>query len=90
MEYWYTTYTSGLVRSGRHSNREDTDRTRTTQLMTTENSGDGPDDGQTRTTIEVDRQVWRQVRSEAVADGKNVSTKLQEILEEYFDDRESQ
>lgn len=59
--------------------------------MTTENSGDGPDDGQTRTTIEVDRSVWRQVRSEAVADGKNVSTKLQEILEEYFGaNRESQ
>ena len=62
-----------------------------TQSMTTENSGDGSDDGQTRTTIEVDRHVWRQVRSEAVADGKNVSTKLQEILEEYFDpERESQ
>lgn len=61
------------------------------QPMTTENSGDGPDDGQTRTTIEVDRSVWRQVRSEAVADGKNVSTKLQEILEEHFGtNRESQ
>ena len=60
-----------------------------TQLMTTENSGDGSDDGQTRTTIEVDRAVWRQVRSEAVADGKNVSTKLQEILEQHFGDRES-
>lgn len=49
--------------------------------MTEENSDDGP----TRTTIEVDREVWRKVRSEAVADGKNVSAKLEAILRDYFD-----
>jgi len=39
----------------------------------------------THTSIEIDRNVWRQVRSDAVADGKNVSTKLEEVLEDYYD-----
>ena len=38
-----------------------------------------------RTTIEVDREVWRQVRAAAVSDGKNVSVKLEDILREHFD-----
>jgi hypothetical protein len=38
-----------------------------------------------RTTVEVDRHVWRQVRAEAVGEGKNVSEKLEEILRGYFD-----
>ena len=36
-----------------------------------------------RTTIEVDRQVWREVRAEAVSEGKNVSEKLEEILRDH-------
>ena len=43
------------------------------------------DDPKSRTTIEVDRQVWRQVRAEAVSEGKNVSEKLEEILREHVD-----
>ena len=49
--------------------------------MTDENS----DSPKSRTTIEVDRQVWRQVRGEAVSEGKNVSEKLEEILREYVE-----
>jgi hypothetical protein len=51
--------------------------------MTADDTDDG--DGQTRTTIEVDRQVWREVRSDAVADGVTVSEKLEEVLADYFD-----
>lgn len=40
---------------------------------------------QTRTTIEVDRDAWRQVRSRAVAEGKTVSEMLEEVLVDYFD-----
>jgi hypothetical protein len=49
--------------------------------MTSEDSN-GP---KSRTTIEVDRQVWRQVRAEAVSEGKNVSEKLEEILREHVE-----
>jgi hypothetical protein len=52
--------------------------------MSNENSSD--DNGKvTRTTIEVDEAVWRQLRSNAVADGKNISAKLEEVLIDYFD-----
>ena len=51
--------------------------------MTNEDNGDGTD--YTRTTIEVDREVWREVRSAAVADGMNVSEKLEEVLEDYYE-----
>lgn len=51
--------------------------------MSQENSDDDVD--RTRTTIKVRREVWRQVRSDAVAEGKNVSKKLEEILAEYYD-----
>ena len=52
--------------------------------MTDDNSGDDTAD-MTRTTIELDRQVWRQVRSDAVSDGSNVSEKLEEVLVDYYD-----
>ena len=51
--------------------------------MTNQENGDS--DELTRTTIEVDREVWREVRSDAVADGVNVSEKLEEVLADYFD-----
>ena len=43
-------------------------------------------DDTARTTIEVDREVWRKVRAEAVGEGKNISEKLEEILVEYFEE----
>lgn len=52
--------------------------------MTASDDGDGTTDV-TRTTIEVSRDAWRQVRSDAVAEGKNVSEKLKEVLEDYYD-----
>ena len=50
--------------------------------MTDSNNNDGDT---ARTTVEVDRDVWRQVRADAVSEGKNVSEKLEEILRDYFD-----
>jgi len=52
--------------------------------MTESNSGDDTAD-MTRTTIELDREVWREVRSDAVAEGVNVSEKLEEVLVDYYD-----
>jgi len=51
--------------------------------MTSQDDSDVDD--YTRTTIEVDREVWREVRSSAVADGVNVSEKLEEVLADYYD-----
>lgn len=51
--------------------------------MTTSDNGARKDT--THTSIEISRDVWRQVRSDAVADGKNVSEKLEEVLEDYYD-----
>ncbi|MDB2275356.1 hypothetical protein PM022_12535 [Halorubrum ezzemoulense] len=56
------------------------------KAMTDQNSNGDDDSDQTRTTIEVDRDVWRQVRAEAVGDGKKISEKLEEILIEHFDE----
>ena len=53
-----------------------------TQAMSNENSS-GNDT--TRTTIEVDEAVWRQLRSEAVAEGTTISEKLEVVLADYFD-----
>ena len=53
--------------------------------MSDENS-DGGDTA--RTTIEVDREVWRQVRAAAVGEGKNISEKLEEILREHFNEED--
>jgi len=50
-----------------------------------DSNGDEDEPDNARTTIEVDREVWRQVRAAAVTDGKNVSVKLEDILREYFD-----
>ena len=52
--------------------------------MTDDDNGDDTAD-LTRTTIELDRAVWREVRSDAVADGVNVSEKLEEVLVDYYD-----
>ncbi|WP_435096505.1 hypothetical protein [Halorubrum sp. N11] len=52
--------------------------------MTEDTNGDDIAD-LTRTTIELDREVWREVRSDAVADGANVSEKLEEVLVDYYD-----
>lgn len=54
-------------------------------MGTTMTTSDDGDNATTRTTIEVSRNVWRQVRSDAVAEGQNVSEKLEEVLEEYYD-----
>lgn len=58
------------------------------EAMSNDNGTDGDDDlgDLVRTSIEVDRQLWRQVRAEAVGEGKNVSDKLEDILEAYFED----
>ena len=56
------------------------------KAMTDQNSNGDDDSEQTRTTIEVDRDVWRQVRAEAVGEGKKISEKLEEILIEHFDE----
>ena len=48
-------------------------------------TNDDSDSPKSRTTIEVDRQVWREVRAEAVSEGKNVSEKLEEILREHVE-----
>jgi hypothetical protein len=55
------------------------------ETQMTASNGGGSDDDVTRTSIEISRDVWRQVRSDAVADGKNVSEKLEEVLEDYYD-----
>jgi hypothetical protein len=55
------------------------------EAMTSEDSNGANDAPTARTTIEVDRQVWRQVRAEAVSEGKNVSEKLEEILREHVE-----
>ena len=49
--------------------------------MTTSDDGDDV----TRTTIKVDDQVWRRVRSEAIREDKRVSEQLEAILREYFE-----
>lgn len=58
------------------------------EAMSNDNGTDGDDDlaDFVRTSVEVDRQLWRQVRAEAVGEGKNVSEKLEDILETYFED----
>ena len=48
--------------------------------MTDNDNGD-----MTRTTIELDREVWREVRSDAVGDGVTVSEKLEAVLADYYE-----
>lgn len=70
------------------------------QIMSEDNGDEADseadsDADETRTTVRVDRDVWRQLRSDAVAEGKTISEKLEEILIEHFglegdaDDNES-
>jgi len=54
-------------------------------MATMTTSDNGAREDTTHTSIEISRDVWRQVRSDAVADGKNVSEKLEEVLEDYYD-----
>ncbi len=46
------------------------------------------DDDMTRTTIKVDDQVWRRVRSQAIREDKRVSEMLEDILREHFEDED--
>jgi macrodomain Ter protein organizer (MatP/YcbG family) len=52
---------------------------------------DDPEDGggTTHTSVEIDAEVWRRVRSRAVREDKRVSEMLEEILREHFDMDES-
>jgi hypothetical protein len=54
------------------------------EAMTNDTGDDGPSET-VRTNVEVDRQLWRQVRTAAITDGMNVSEKLEEILREKFE-----
>ena len=63
--------------------------------MSTEmTASDDDGDDVTRTTIKVDDDVWRRVRSEAIRADKKVSEQLEAILREHFeiddDDDESE
>ena len=54
--------------------------------MSTEMTASDDDaDDMTRTTIKVDDQVWRRVRSEAIRADNKVSEQLEVILREYFE-----
>jgi|JXWS01.1.fsa_nt_gb hypothetical protein len=53
-----------------------------TEMTASDDSEDG--DNVTRTTIKVDDEVWRRVRSEAIREDKKVSEQLEAILREYF------
>lgn len=52
--------------------------------MTDDDDSDDDENDKTRTTVEVDRDVWRELRSDAVSDGSNVSEKLEEVLRDYY------
>jgi hypothetical protein len=45
---------------------------------------DTDDVDRTRTTVQVERTVWRQLRADAVAEVKNISERLEEILAEHY------
>jgi hypothetical protein len=54
-------------------------------------SSDDPEDGEamTHTSVEINADVWRRLRSRAVREDKRVSEMLEEILREHFDMDES-
>ena len=57
----------------------------TAAMSPDDNSGDeSAEVDVTRTTIEVDRDVWREVRKDSVAEGLNVSEMLEKVLREYY------
>jgi hypothetical protein len=43
-------------------------------------------DNTTRTTIKIDDEIWRRVRSQAIREDRRVSEELEVILREYFDE----
>ena len=58
--------------------------------MSTEmTASDDNGDSMTRTTIKVDDQIWRRVRSEAIREDKKVSEQLEAILREYFEQKDN-
>ena len=54
-------------------------------MTASDDGGDDNGDDVTRTTIKVDDEVWRQVRSEAIRADNKVSEQLEAILREYFE-----
>jgi hypothetical protein len=59
--------------------------------MSTEmTASDDDGDDVTRTTIKVDDDVWRRVRSEAIRADKKVSEQLEAILREYFESQDDE
>ncbi len=59
--------------------------------MSTEmTASDDNGDSMTRTTIKVDGQVWRRVRSEAIREDKKVSEQLEAILREHFERKDAE
>ena len=56
-----------------------------TEMTASDDGGDDNGDDVTRTTIKVDDEVWRQVRSEAIRADNKVSEQLEAILREYFE-----
>jgi len=58
--------------------------------MSTEmTASDENGDNMTRTTIKVDDQIWRRVRSEAIREDKKVSEQLEAILRQYFERKDN-
>jgi len=57
-----------------------------TEMTASDDNGDNV----TRTTIKVDDQIWRRVRSEAIREDKKVSEQLEAILRTYFERKDSQ
>jgi len=55
-----------------------------TEMTASDDGGDDDTDDVTRTTIKVDDEVWRRVRSEAIRADNKVSEQLEAILRDYF------
>ena len=53
-------------------------------MTASDDGGDDDTDDVTRTTIKVDDEVWRRVRSEAIRADNKVSEQLEAILRDYF------
>jgi macrodomain Ter protein organizer (MatP/YcbG family) len=51
----------------------------------TPNDDPGDDEAMTHTSVEINADVWRRLRSRAVREDKRVSEMLEEILREHFD-----
>ncbi len=57
-----------------------------TEMTASEDNGDN----MTRTTIKVDDQIWRRVRSEAIREDNKVSEQLEAILRTYFEEKDAE